>query len=157
MSPLIPGAYPLPENVEMLFVSHGRPRLSAWENGSAALGFTPSLYHNHRPCQTPKSGPRPLRASAVQPDCTFSPRALLLAAILPQLLESTVLQDVDVIDLQPGLGRDLVGRPTHNTPMSSPSFALHRARAGIMRISSQMHGTDGNSEDFLQEAREVLR
>ena len=35
--------------------------------------------------------------------------ALFLGAILPQLLESAVLQDVDVIDRQPGLGRDLVG------------------------------------------------
>ena len=98
----------------------------------AALGFTPPLYHNHRPCQTPKSGPRPLRASAVQPDCSFSPRALCVGAILPQLLEGAVLQDVDVIDLQPGLGRDLVGRPALDIPaVDDVRLALVQLRPGL--------------------------
>ena len=81
----------------------------------AALSFTPPLYHNHRPCQTPTSGPRPLRASAVQLDCSFSPRTLRVGDRLPQL-HGTVLQDVDVIDLKPGLGRDLVSRPALDIP-----------------------------------------
>ena len=42
--------------------------------------------------------------------------ALCVGAILPQLLESTVLQDVDVTDRQPGLGRDLVNGPTLDNP-----------------------------------------
>ena len=42
--------------------------------------------------------------------------ALFAGAILPQLLESTVLQDVDVTDRQPGLGRDLVNGPTFDIP-----------------------------------------
>jgi hypothetical protein len=42
--------------------------------------------------------------------------ALFLSAVLPQLLESTMLQDVDVIDHQPGLGCDLVGRPALDIP-----------------------------------------
>ena len=48
--------------------------------------------------------------------------ALFAGAILPQLLDPTVLQNVDVIDRQPGLGRDLFNRPTHNTPISSPAL-----------------------------------
>ena len=35
--------------------------------------------------------------------------ALCVGAVRPQLLEDAVLQDVDVIDRQPDLGRDLVG------------------------------------------------
>ena len=42
--------------------------------------------------------------------------ALIFSAILPQLFESTVLQDVDVTDLQPGLGHDLVSRPALDNP-----------------------------------------
>ena len=42
--------------------------------------------------------------------------ALFLGAVLPQLLESTVLQHVDVIDLQPGLGRDLFHGPAFDVP-----------------------------------------
>ena len=38
--------------------------------------------------------------------------ALFASAILPQLFEGVVLQDVDVTDRQPGLGRDLVNGPT---------------------------------------------
>ena len=42
--------------------------------------------------------------------------ALRIDAVLPQLLESTVLQDVDVTDRQPGLGRDLISGPTLDNP-----------------------------------------
>ena len=43
-------------------------------------------------------------------------RRYALGAILPQLLEGAMLQDVDVTDLQPGLGRDLVSRPALDIP-----------------------------------------
>ena len=54
--------------------------------------------------------------SSAGPACRTGDAALLVGAILPQLLESTVLQDVDVTDLQPGLGRDLDNRPTLDIP-----------------------------------------
>ena len=54
--------------------------------------------------------------SSSRPGMRTDDAALFLGAILPQLLQSTVLQDVDVIDRQPGLGRDLVNGPTLNIP-----------------------------------------
>ena len=57
--------------------------------------------------------------------------ALFAGAILPQLLESTVLQDVDVTDLQPGLGRDLLGRPALDIP------AVDDVRLALVRASSR--------------------
>ena len=42
--------------------------------------------------------------------------ALCGGAILPQLLDGTVLQDVDVTDRQPGFGRDLGSRPALDIP-----------------------------------------
>ena len=47
--------------------------------------------------------------SSAGPGMRTGDAALRVGAILPQLLEGAVLQDVDVIDLQPDLGRDLVG------------------------------------------------
>ena len=46
--------------------------------------------------------------SSAGPGWRTGDAALRAGAVLPQLLERTVLQDVDVIDLQPGLGRDLL-------------------------------------------------
>jgi len=54
--------------------------------------------------------------SSARPARRTGDAALFLSAILPQLLEPTVLQDVDVIDRQPGLGRDLVNGPTLDIP-----------------------------------------
>ena len=42
--------------------------------------------------------------------------ALFAGAVLPQLFGGSVLQHVDVIDRQPGLGRDLINGPTLDIP-----------------------------------------
>jgi hypothetical protein len=68
-----------------------------------------------RPPAQGKDRSRRIRASAVNGEEQVK-GVLLVGAILPQLLESTVLQDVDVTNLQPGLGRDLVGGPTLHIP-----------------------------------------
>ena len=58
--------------------------------------------------------------------------ALFAGAILPQLLEGAVLQDVDVTNLQPGLGRDFVSRPTLDIPaVDDVRLALVELRPGL--------------------------
>ena len=54
--------------------------------------------------------------SSAGPGWRTGDAALRVGAVLPQLLESAVLQDVDVTDRQPGLGRDLVNGPTLDIP-----------------------------------------
>ena len=81
--------------------------------GKCAVGGHLALLLDDHPAPpgTARAGEGPIHGGCVSssgPARRTGDAALFLGAILPQLLESTVLQDVDVIDLQPGLGRDLV-------------------------------------------------
>ena len=83
--------------------------------------------------------------------------ALFLSAILPQLLESTVLQGVNVTDRQPGLGRDLVNGPTLEIPaVDDVRLALVELRPAC-RTTSRLDSSASQPRQFSLDVRGAWR
>ena len=68
-----------------------------------------------------------------------------------------MLQDVDVTDLQPGLGRDLVGRPTLNIPaVDDVRLALVELRPAC-RTTSRPDSSSNHTRQFSLDVRGAWR
>jgi hypothetical protein len=95
--------------------------------------------------------------SSAGPGWRTGDAALRVGAILPQHLESTVLQDVDVTDLQPGLGRDLVNGPTLDNPaVDDVRLALVELRPAC-RTTSRLDSSANHTRQFSLDVRGAWR